>query len=166
MKIYLKRSNILHERVDALVNPTNSTGAMASGISAAIKNAGSATIEKDSRAQAPIAVGAAVLTLGYQLPAAHVIHVATTTKVVEPATAQNVELALAAALRLADERNFSSLAVPYLGNNIGPVQKEEIARAMLSALHAYQGQAIQEVFLIAHDVATEAMFRKLMQSSV
>lgn len=163
MNIYVKRSNILHERVDAIVNPANSTGAMAAGISAAMKNVGSATIEKDARAQAPIAIGTAVITAGYNLAAAYVIHAPVTTRIVEEAQLESIRRATHSALACAEQRGFTSIAFPGMGNSLGQAKEDAIAQAMVAVIRAFPAMAIQEVLLMPQDSEMEAAFRKALQ---
>ena len=163
MNLYLKRANILQERVDAIVNPTNSTGAMASGIGAAMKNTGSGSIEKDAREQAPIAIGTAIVTPGYNLAAQHVIHSPTTSRVVEQAQVENVRKATRAALECAEQHQFVSLAFPGMGNSIGQVQKDAVAIAMVEVIRSFSPHSLQEVLLIPQDSEMEKAFERALK---
>lgn len=164
MRIYLKRCNILQERVDAIVNPANSTGAMASGIGAAIKNAGSGSIEKAAREQAPIAIGTAILTPGYNLAAAHVIHAPTTNRVVEEVKVENIRLAVRAALAIAEHHQFVSLSFPGMGNLIGQVKHDAVAEAMVDELTNFKPNSLQEIIVVPQDHVMEAAFRKALHA--
>ena len=64
MKIMVEKKSLLELKVDAIVNPANSSGKMGGGVAGAIKKMGGEQIEKEAMAQAPIAVGEAVLTSG------------------------------------------------------------------------------------------------------
>ena len=158
MRIYLKRGSIAQERADAIVHPANSTGAMASGIGAALKNSGSASIEKDAKGQAPIPIGTAVLTSGYNLGAAHVLHAVTTTRIVEEAQVENIRKALHAALALAEQHGFVTLIVPGMGNSIGQAKKDAVAKVMVEELRAFPAQSLQEILLMPQDSEMEKAF--------
>lgn len=164
MHLYLKRGNIAQERADALVYPANSTGAMASGIGAALKNTGSASIEKDAKTQAPIPLGTAVLTLGYNLSATHVIHAVTTTRIVEEAQVENIRKALHAALTLAEQHKFVTLIVPGMGNSIGQMKKDAVAKVTVETLRAFPAQSVREILLMPQDSEMEKAFHAALQS--
>lgn len=163
MNLYLKRGNMLQERVDAVVYPANSTGAMASGIGAAMKNVGSANIEQDARAQAPIAIGTALVTPGYKLAAAHVIHAPVTTRVVEETQIENIRIAVRAAMACAEQHGFSSIAFPGMGNSLGQAKKDAVAQAMVAELRSFPAAHVREVLLMPQDSEMEAAFHRALQ---
>ena len=165
MRIYIKRGTLAQERADAIINPANGTGAMASGIGAALKNTGSGSIEKDAKAQAPIPLGTAVLTLGYNLGAAHVIHAVTTSRIVEEAKLENIRAALNAALALAEQHGFVTLIIPGLGNSIGQSKKDAVAKAMVEALRIFPAKSLQEILLMPQDGEMEKAFNAALRST-
>ncbi len=69
--------DITELKVDAIVNPANSSGSMGGGVALAIKRKGGQVVEDEAVAQAPIPVGGAVLTTGGRLPCRFVIHAPT-----------------------------------------------------------------------------------------
>ena len=60
-----------------MVNAANSELWMGTGVAGAMKRKGGVVIEEEALRQGPIEVGEAVLTVGGNLPAIHVIHAAT-----------------------------------------------------------------------------------------
>src|SRR5438046_1380857 len=98
MQIHVALADLTDLPVDALVNPTNSHGAMSHGVSVAILERAGKSVEDEARASAPIAVGAAVITGGGELYAASVIHVPTTEEPGAKPSIENVRRATRAAL--------------------------------------------------------------------
>lgn len=138
MIIQLVQGNILDATTEVIVNPANSQGAMGGGVALAIKQAGGEDIETAARAQAPCPVGQAILTTAGRLPFRGIIHAPTMTHPVEPIPSKNVELATVAALRLADEHGFTSVALPALGTGVGDVDLLTAARIMMETIQMFR----------------------------
>ncbi|MDE3019313.1 MAG: macro domain-containing protein, partial [Nitrospirota bacterium] len=56
-----------------------------------------------------------------------------------------------AALRLADEKGFASIALPGMGTGVGGVAHAEAAAVMLKEIKEFQGKSLRSVILV--DVA-------------
>jgi O-acetyl-ADP-ribose deacetylase (regulator of RNase III) len=130
------RGDITKSAVDAIVCPANTFLVMRGGASAAIREAGNRAdqIEKDAVALSPIRIGDAVLTRGYSLPAAYVIHAPTVEMPVDRATVDSVELAMRASLRAINRHSLRSVAFPSLGTGTGGITYGEAAGVMLREL--------------------------------
>lgn len=152
MVIHVAMGDLTQLTVDAIVNPSNSLGIMQGGVAAAIREAGGPSIEKEARASAPIAVGAAVVTTAGDLFAKAVIHVPTMEEPGMKIGVENVRRATRAALLAAARNNHSVIAFPAIGTGIGGVPFDEAARAMVDELRAHKQPQPGTVYLIASRV--------------
>ena len=104
------QGSILEAEADVIVNAANSHGIMGGGVAGVIKRAAGQDVEDQARAKAPIAVGQAVLTSAGKTKFKGIIHASTMPEPGMRIPAQNVALATRAALMLADENAFESIA--------------------------------------------------------
>ncbi len=104
--------------IDAIVNAANSALMPGGGVDGTIRKRAGRELDDDLRLIGACAEGDAVITPGYKLPAAYVIHtVAPIWAGGDERAAQEQTLArcYANALRLADENNVRSIAFPAIG---------------------------------------------------
>jgi len=105
--------------VDAVVNAALPALTPSDGIDAALRSAAGPDLTAHTDGMAPIAIGDAVLTPGFKLPARHIIHVA------PPVWSEGEEGAKVAALahcyinaiKLAQTQGLAAIAFPCLGND-------------------------------------------------
>src|SRR5262247_3438591 len=131
--ISIERGDITDWEVDAIINAANSTLAMSTGVSSAIKRKGGVIIEEEAMRQGPVEVGEAVLTTGGNLAATHVIHAA----VMGPdlkTDGEQITTTTKAVLALAAKHRITSMALPALGTGVGHVAPGVCANAMLNAV--------------------------------
>ena len=148
MKIVVEKKSLLEMKVDAIVNPANSSGQMGGGVAGLIKKLGGAQIEKDAMAQAPIAIGEAVLTKAGRLPVKWVIHAPTMEKPAEKTSAEKVFRAAAAAIELAKKKGIKTLAIPGMGTGVGKVPAKDAARAIVDAIRNFSDNKVDTVYLV------------------
>ncbi len=156
------------QKTDAIVNPANSKAVMGGGVALAIKQAGGEQVEKDAVAAAPIAVGKAAATTAGKLACRYVIHAPTMVLPGEKTNAKAVDLAVTAALRLANQMGLKSLAFPGMGTGTGRVPVDEAAAAMANAVKFFLDQnsgrtSLREIVFVAFDDALEAAFSAQIQ---
>ena len=160
MKIVVEKKSLLEIKVDAIVNPANSKGEMGGGVAGVIKKVGGAQIEKEAMAQAPIAVGEAVLTTAGNLPAKYVIHAPTMEKPSQKTTAEKVFRAATAAIELAKKKGIKTIAFPGMGTGVGKLAPEEAAKSIIDALRNFSDKVIDTAYLVdLNDKMVEA-FKK------
>ena len=104
--------SILDADADVIVNAANSLGIMGGGVTGVTKRAAGRQVEDEARRQAPIAVGTAVLTSGGTTKFKSIIHAPTMPRPAMRIPSANVALATRAALALADQHEFQSIALP------------------------------------------------------
>ena len=161
MSIVAKRGDITKFSCDAIVNPANSFGYMGGGVAGAIKRTGGIEIEKEAASKAPIDVGRAVATTAGTLPCKYVIHAPTMKKPAMPIDLDNVKLATRAALKLAEELQIKSIAIPGMGTGVGGVSPVDAAQEMVNIAKEYEGE-FENIFLIdRNDEMVDAFNRSL-----
>ncbi len=163
MKVIVKKGSITSEDVDALVNPANSFGYMGGGVAAAIKRVGGREIEEEAIANAPIEIGHALATTPGSLKCRAVIHTPTMRNPGERCSEENVYQATAAALELACELGFKSLAFPGMGTGVGRLPFEKAASAMVKALKRFEESCLEKVVLVDIDEGMVSAWRKALK---
>lgn len=153
MEITCLQGSLLDVEAQAIVNAANSHGLMGGGVAGIIRRAAGSQVEDEARKQAPIPVGDAVLTSGGRTRFAGIIHAPTMPEPSMRIPVQNVRLATRAALRLADEHGFVSLAIPGMGTGVGRVQPEDAAQGMVEEIRQFQPRSLQSVILVDIDPA-------------
>lgn len=124
LKVSILQGGLLQVEAELIVNPANSYGLMSGGVAGVIRRMAGIQVEDEARRYAPISLGKAVLTSGGRTKFKGVIHAPT---MIEPGMhipATNVGLATRAALDLADEKGFISLAFPGMGTGVGRVSPQ------------------------------------------
>ena len=161
MQIKVINGNILRQEVDAIVNAANSHCLMGGGVAGAIKNAGGEVIETEAVRQAPIPIGKAILTSGGSLPF-KVIHAPTMLDPADMTSAENVRLATRAALEVADENKFRSIAIPGMGTGVGHVPVEDAAKMMIWEIESFHPIHLEEVLLVDLNEKMVQAFKKYL----
>ena len=153
LHITVVQGSILGVDAEAIVNAANSQGYMGGGVAGVIKRAAGAEVEDEAREQAPIAVGKAVLTSGGRTRFKGIIHAPTMPGPSMRIPARNVALATKAALALADEKGFDSIAIPGMGTGIGGVEHNDAAALMVKEIKAFAPRTLRSVILVDVDPA-------------
>ncbi len=151
MEVVVQRRSILEVEVDAIVNPANSLGYMGGGVAGVIKRFGGDEIEREALSKAPIPVGSAVLTTAGRLRFRGVIHAPTMEEPAMRTTEEKVRKATRAALKLADDLRFGSVAFPGMGTGVGRVPKDVAARAMVEEIKNFRPTCLRKVVLVDLD---------------
>lgn len=148
MQIHVAKSDLADLPVDAVVNPGNSLGTMATGVGAALLERGGPRIEEEARASAPVAVGAALVTGAGSLPARHVIHAPIVESPGLKVGVENVRRATRAALLAAARHNLETIALPAVGGIGVILGLDEAARAIVDELRAHRYPHPTTVYLV------------------
>jgi len=156
VKIEVRRGSLLELEVDAIVNPANSMLTMRGGVAGAIKRIGGEEIEREAVKNAPLPVGRAVVTSAGRLKARHVIH-APTMEEPGPTTVKKVYKAMYAALELACNMNFRSMAIPGMGTGVGGLSPDEAVEAMFKALEDWLNRGLTVKHIIFIDLNEEVV---------
>jgi O-acetyl-ADP-ribose deacetylase (regulator of RNase III) len=158
--IDIRKGDPLKVKAAAIVNPANSTGAMADATSLAIRRAGGQAIEDAAIEQAPIPVGMAVATPAGSLPFRHVIHAVSMKRPHQRIPSENIRDATRAAIETADSLGCESLAIPDLGAHTGKVSYLEAAREMVRAIESAKTATLRHVVLVDREKRMVDAWRK------
>jgi O-acetyl-ADP-ribose deacetylase (regulator of RNase III) len=151
VQILVIQGSILEVEAQAIVNAANSSGAMGGGVAGVIRRAAGPEVEKDAMQQAPIPVGQAVVTSSGKTRFQGIIHAPTMPKPAMRISVDNVGKATRAALTIADEQGFSSLAIPGMGTGVGGVMPADAAACMIKAIKSFVPQSLTRVILVDVD---------------
>jgi putative ATPase len=164
-QIRLLRGDITSASVDAIVNAANPQLEHGGGVAAAIARRGGLVIQEASRAwvrqHGPITPDRPAITPGGSLPCRFVIHA------VGPVWGEGDEdaklaRAVTGALRLADERQLATLAMPAISTGIFGFPKERAAPIVFSAVAAFfedrAASRLQRVDVTLFDASTFEAF--------
>lgn len=160
MEIIITRGSILDVEVEVIVNAANGEGWMGGGVAGAIKRAAGVEVEKEAVAHAPTAVGEAILTSPGRTKFKGIIHAPTMEQPAMRIPVANVGLATRAALALADQEGFTSVALPGMGTGVGGVSPAAAAKAMLQEVRAFRPQHLTKVVLVDIDPKMVDAWRK------
>jgi O-acetyl-ADP-ribose deacetylase len=153
LQISIVHGSILDAEADVIVNAANSLGVMGGGVAGVIKRAAGLEVEDEARKQAPIAVGRAVLTSGGKTRFKGIIHAPTMSRPAMRIEATNVAQATHAALVLADDKGFTSVALPGMGTGVGGVAHADAAAHMIGEITHYSPRTLHAVMLVDVDQA-------------
>jgi len=150
VKISVITGDITKLEVDAIVNPANSMLIMGGGVAGAIKRVGGKEIEDEAIKSAPAPVGKAIVTKAGKLKAKYVIHAPTMEKPAMQTTADNVKLAMRAALNCAEHLDLESVAFPGMGTGVGGLNLEEASKIMMKQIknHIDMRTSLKEIVLV------------------
>ncbi len=151
MHIQIIKGSLLEVDADVIVNPANSLGLMGGGVAGVIKRFGGKEIEKEAIREAPIEIGNAILTSAGNLKFKGVIHAPTMEEPAMATTEEKVRKAVRAALKLVDELDFESVALPGMGTGVGRLPKDISARAMIEEIKAFSAKNLKKVILVDLD---------------
>jgi len=165
MQITVVHGSLLDVDVQVIVNAANSLGLMGGGVAGVIKRAAGAEVEREAVKDAPIRVGKAVLTSGGNTKFKGVIHAPTMPEPGVHIPVQNVALATKAALTLADEKGFESIAIPGMGTGVGGVAHADAAKLMVETVRAFSPHALKSVILVDVDEKMVAAWRDCLADS-
>lgn len=114
--------SIFEHGVDAIVSPANRRGVMGVGTAGLVRLQGSAEVEREAMAMAPLAMGSAVVTTAGKLAdrgTKAVVHAVISDALGAPTREDIVRKATTAALQAVDRQRLRSVAMPALGSGPG-----------------------------------------------
>ena len=153
--------------VDAISNAANTQLMHGGGVAGAIRRAGGAAVESESRSAAPIGLGEAVATSAGDMPSRWVIHAATM-ELGGPTSASVIRQATASTLQVAETLGARSLALVAFGTGVGGFPVAEAAAIEVEEVrsHLAAGESGLEriVFAVRGDEA-RAAFQRAVDAS-
>lgn len=162
VRIKIATGDIAKLKVDAIVNPANSSMFMGGGVAGAIKRAGGIEIEAEALRKAPVRVGEAIATKAGKLSAKFVIHTPTMTSPGMRIDEKNAQQAMHAALKRVQDLKVSSVAFPGLGTGVGGLSMETAAEIMMQELkkHLDKSATLKEVTFVGYRIEAAKEFEK------
>ena len=150
--------------VDAIANAANNRLWMGGGVAGAIKRAGGEEIEREAIQQGPIEVGEAVATGAGRLPARWVVHGAVMGQDLET-NADLVRRTTESCLRVADELDAETLALPAFGTGVGGFPVAACARIMVDAARAFEPSSLRRVVFAVFGSEAKAAFERSLAAA-
>lgn len=148
IKITIKQGNILSEEADAIVNPTNSFGIMNSGVSKSIRTAGGMVVEAELVKRSPLKIGEAIDTDPGLLNFKRIINAPTIEHPLSSTNAENIKLAVKAALNLADKLRFQKISMPGMGTGAGGFEPIDAAAIIINEIKNHDTKFLKEIILV------------------
>lgn len=165
-RIEVYRGDITKMEVDAIVNAANTSLLGGGGVDGAIHRAAGPGLLQQCRTLKGCPTGEAKITLGYLLPAKHVIH---TVGPIWQGGNKNERELLASCYRnsllLARQYNISTIAFPAISTGVYRFPAREAARIAVAEIRRFlqeDGQ-IKKVYLVAFSEETEKTYREVLK---
>jgi O-acetyl-ADP-ribose deacetylase (regulator of RNase III) len=127
----LVKDDITQRNVDAIVNAANSYLKHGGGVAGAIVRRGGEIIQKESDKIGYVPVGSAAVTTAGKLACKAVIH-AVGPRMGEGNEDSKLKNAIQNILRLATEKNYSSISIPAISSGIFGFPKDRCAKILIS----------------------------------
>ena len=119
MKIEVVIGNIVKQPdMEAIVNSANANLRMGSGVAGAIHTAAGPKLEEYCRPFAPLELGSALITPGFQLPNKWIIHVRAAHYINNAEPERYLAFALSSMLNTARDNSICTLALPAIGTGV------------------------------------------------
>ncbi|XP_067891025.1 protein mono-ADP-ribosyltransferase PARP14-like isoform X2 [Heterodontus francisci] len=129
--VELKKGDITQERTDAIVNSTNKTLDLTSGVSGAILKAAGSSVQDECNVLGQQPNDGVVVTNGGQLHCKYIIHM------VGAKTAANITESVSKILEECKRLNITTVAFPSIGTGKGGISCKTCINAVFSGLENY-----------------------------
>ena len=157
MKIEVVYGNIVKQPdVQAIVNSANANLRLGSGVAGAIHTAAGPELEAFCQPFAPLELGAALITPGFQLPNPWVIHVRAAHYINNTEPELYMAFAMFSVLNTARDNDIKSLAMPAIGTGMFKFPGMLAARITARALREFEKKS-NAIDLVRICVASEEM---------
>jgi O-acetyl-ADP-ribose deacetylase (regulator of RNase III) len=162
MKIEVKIANIVHQDdVDAIVNSANANLRLGSGVAGAIHKAAGPELENFCKKFAPLSLGSAVITPGFNLPNKWVIHTVAASFIHNEDAAQILEAAIDSVFDLASQAGIKSIAMPAIGTGVFKCSDVLSASTTKKVLAKYLDSQIEHVRICVGSEKTASVFNEV-----
>lgn len=142
--------------LDAVVNPANSNHRFGSGVAEAIHSAAGPELEDYCEPYAPLPLGAAIVTPGFNLPNKYVIHTRAAHYLNDDAPEEVLRHCVHTVVAAANPHSITSIAVPAIGTGVFKIPKELAASIMVNTFRecCHQPTSLQTVRVCVADADT------------
>jgi O-acetyl-ADP-ribose deacetylase (regulator of RNase III) len=163
VKVEVNISNIVkQDDIDAVVNSANANLRLGSGVAGAIHRAAGIELEKYCEQFAPLSFGKAIITPGFNLPNAWVIHTRAANYLLDDNPELVLDDCLNAVFAIANENKISSIALPAIGTGVFKFPVRLCAEITANAIKANVFGSVQLVRICV----TEELFRKEFMNAI
>ena len=164
MPLNIVRNDITKMQVDAIVNTTNEKMIGFSGVDLAVHNAAGPELSKECKKLAPLGLGMAKITNGYNLPARYIIH---TSGPVWHGGLCGESIILKScyleSLRLAVEYKIDSIAFPLISSGAYGYPKDQVLKFAISVISEFLQEHEMTVYLCVFDRGSYEFSRELFK---
>ncbi|XP_048863184.1 uncharacterized protein parp14rs3 [Brienomyrus brachyistius] len=147
MLVMLKKGDITQEKVDAIVNSTNSTLNLQTGVSGAILKAAGKSVTDECAKLGTQKEDGVVVTSGGSLSCKHII------QMVGPITTAGITASIEKVLQLCESKTCAKVSIPAIGTGKGNIGPKESLEAILKGLENHSSKTastcIQFVYIVA-----------------
>lgn len=156
--------DIAFVQADAVIRPATTKLEPTSSALQHLEQVGGESLQRQSQVQQALAVGAAVVTGGGELPTEFVIH-AVVRSVQEPVSRDGVRRALISALQRAVDWQFARVTLPPLGTGAGNLSVEDAAQVMVEVLgrHTAVAPYPTEIIIVVDTEQDKQVFDALLR---
>ncbi|MBT8539481.1 RNase III inhibitor [Polynucleobacter paneuropaeus] len=164
MKIELAIGSITEQPdCDAIVNAANPMLRPGGGVAGAIHRDAGHELAKFCEQYAPIAVGEAVITPGFNLPNKQVIHVLGPVYFTDPDAQYHLRKAIRSIMELCEENSIQRIALPAISTGAYGYPIEEAAEIILEELGKWKGSQPTMARVVIFDQTAHFVFRDLLE---
>ena len=151
--------------MQVVVNSANANLRLGSGVAGAIHGAAGPELEAYCRQFAPLAAGNAILTPGFNLPNTWVIHAVAASFINEPKAELILAKALDSVMKLVNQHQLESLAMPAIGTGVFKCPPELSAELAVRVLAYYRriGTSLKHVRICVTTKALKDIFNQAIK---
>lgn len=164
MKIEIVIGDIVKQSgIEAVANSANANLRLGSGVAGAIHMAAGPKLEEYCKPFAPLALGAGLITPGFKMPNPWIIHVRSAHYINNDEPEKYMQMALESMLRLANDNDIRSLALPAIGTGMFKFPPILAARIICQALN--RADELAPFLQTARICLTDAAMVELFESA-
>ncbi|XP_067300743.1 protein mono-ADP-ribosyltransferase PARP14-like [Pseudorasbora parva] len=160
--VCLKKGDITKETVDVIVNSTNISLDLNTGVSGAILKAAGKSVVDECKKQAPLKAGGAVMTSAGALQCKNIA------QMVGPGNTADITASLGIVLNLCEGLMATTLAIPAIGTGRGGFDPKESIKAILRAIEKHLAEPNSSFFrsitIVAFEPKTFDDFRQYFKA--
>uniref|UniRef100_A0A4W3HZ62 Macro domain-containing protein n=1 Tax=Callorhinchus milii TaxID=7868 RepID=A0A4W3HZ62_CALMI len=163
-EVMLKKGDITKESVDAIVNTTNKTLDLHSGVSGAILKAAGSSVKDECKTLGSQPYDGVVVTGGGQLQCLYIVHM------VGPTTAALITTAVEKTLGICDRRNIATVAFPAIGTGKAGIAPRVAINAIFDGMENYllsnTASNLKIITIVAFDTTVYDSFATVFNESL
>lgn len=151
IKIVIKKGDITEEKVDAIVNPANTSLSMGGGLSLKLKKKGGEEIEKEAKEKGPVKKSEAVCTGSGKLNSKYIIHTATMGMDFKT-NYEIIKKCMENTLNIANKLKIKTISFPALGCGTGKLNIKKVSKIMIEKVmeHLSKKAYLEEVSFVLY----------------